>query len=124
MIQNIHPVTLEEFGIAPSLVDSRLVLRLTGIGDTMAVTPLRDCLYAIKRGIAGSEVVAVEFDIRGMQLLNSSCLKVFATFLIELLGNKSTCPIRFIVDSKLPWQARSLFALERLASSLVRIVVR
>jgi hypothetical protein len=44
--------------------------------------------------------------------------------LLDLLKARVSCEVRFVVDSELAWQARSLFALERLAGSLVRIVPR
>jgi hypothetical protein len=124
MLRDIHSVTLQEFGIAPSLIEGCVVLRLTGTGDIAAIVPLRDCLTAVQRNIAQHEITGVEFDIRELRLLNSSCLKLFASFLVDLMSSKVTCPIRFVVDSKSAWQARSLFALQRLAKSIVDIVPR
>lgn len=124
MLDDIQAVKLEEFAISPSIVEGCIVLQLHGIGDTFASEPLRNCLTAIEGRALRGELAGIEFDIRGLQLLNSTCLKVFASFLLALLSGKRNCPIRFIVDSKSPWQARSLFALERLASSIVSIVPR
>ncbi|HEY5961547.1 MAG TPA: hypothetical protein VIV60_33540, partial [Polyangiaceae bacterium] len=81
-------------------------------------------LDAVKALVLKRGVVAVELDIRMLKLLNSSCLKVIAAFLIDLTSNKSQCPIRFVVDARSGWQARSLFALERLASAIVSVVPR
>jgi hypothetical protein len=124
MLGDIPKVTLEEFGIVPSLVDGCLVLQLTGTGDIVAVEPLRNCLGSVQGKVQLKEISSVEFDIRRLLLLNSSCLKLFASFLLELMSMKANCPIHFIVDSKSAWQARSLFALERLAGDIVRIVPR
>lgn len=124
MAREVQPVVLEEFRIAPSFAEGSLVLRLSGIGDITAAKPLAECLTAVRDGILAGEITTVEFDIRLLELLNSSCLKAFATFVIELVSRKSSCPVRFIVGAKVPWQSRSLFALERLARSFVTIVPR
>lgn len=124
MVWEIQPVDLEEFHISSSFADGDVVLRFSGVGDVTAAKPLAECLTTIRNGIVTKEVVSVEFDIRRLELLNSSCLKAFATFIIELVSRKSNTPIRFIVGAKLPWQSRCLFALERLAHSLVTIVPR
>jgi hypothetical protein len=124
MPDEIGAVKLDDFAIEPSLFEGCLVLRLAGMGDMAAVASLRECLETVKAMVLKRGVVAVELDIRMLKLLNSSCLKVIVSFLIEMMGNKSECPIRFIVDAKSGWQARSLFALERLASSIVSVVPR
>lgn len=124
MVPEVQPVTLEEFRITPSFADGSLVLHFSGIGDITAANPLAECLTAVRDGIVSGDITSVEFDIRRLELLNSSCLKAFATFVIELVSRKSSCPVRFIVGAKIPWQARSLFALERLARSFVTIVPR
>ncbi len=124
MLRDIPKVTLEDFGIIPSLIDGCLVLQLTGTGDIVALEPLRDCLARVQQKVQLKEISSLEVDIRRLRLLNSSCLKLFASFLLELMSTKANCPIHFIVDSKLAWQTRSLFALERLAEDIVSVVPR
>lgn len=124
MDHDIPSVTLDDFGITSSFTDQDLVVRMSGMGDIVAVKPLDRCLNAVLEGIFSEEIATVEFDIRRLELLNSSCLKSFASFILQLVSKKANCPIRFIVDARLPWQPRSLFALERLARSLVTIVPR
>lgn len=124
MLEELQAVTLEDFRITPSIVDGCIVVCLQGTGDSLASDALRICLTEVENNAMKGEVTAVEFDIRGLQLLNSTCLKVFASFLLALVSGKRDCPIRFIVDSKSPWQARSLFALERMASNMVSVVPR
>jgi hypothetical protein len=124
MLGDIPRVTLEEFAIIPSLIDGCLVLQLVGTGDIVAVEPLRDCLTWVRDKILEKEISSVEFDIRRLMLLNSSCLKQFASFLGVLSSQGVKCSVHFIVDSKLAWQSRSLFALERLAGDIVRVVPR
>ena len=125
MIRDVQRVTLEDFGIDPSDSDDGwLVLQLTGTGDAAAVATLNECLAAVELNVAANEVTTLELDIRKLQLLNSSCLKTFASFILRLIASKADCPIRFVVDARQPWQARSLFALERLAGDRVNIVAR
>ncbi|HMA91133.1 MAG TPA: hypothetical protein VKP30_00540 [Polyangiaceae bacterium] len=124
MDYDILAVTLDDFKITTSLTRQDLVVRMSGMGDIVAVKPLERCLNGVLEGIFSEEIGSVEFDIRRLELLNSSCLKSFASFILQLVSKKSSCPIRFIVDARLPWQARCLFALERLAHSRVTIVPR
>jgi hypothetical protein len=124
MPDNLSRVKTEDFTLEPSLVDGYLVLSLAGLGDMLAVGSLRECLDVVKCEVLDGAVTTVEFDIRRLMLLNSSCLKVLVTFLVDVMSAKSKCPIRFIVDAKSAWQARSLFALERLGGTQVTVVPR
>jgi hypothetical protein len=124
MLEDVPRIALEEFEIIPSLIDGCLVLQLIGTGDIVAVEPLRDTLTRVRDKMLEKEISSVEFDIRRLMLLNSSCLKQFASFLVVLSSQKMKCSVHFIVDSKLAWQTRSLFALERIAADIVRVVPR
>jgi hypothetical protein len=124
MLMDIPRVTLDEFEIVPTLTNDCLVLQLSGTGDVVAVAPLRDCLQRVGNKIRAKQLFTVEVDIRHLVLLNSSCLKQFASFLLELSTTKTPCSVCFVVDAKLAWQSRSLFALERLAGDIVCVASR
>ena len=110
--------------IEPSLESEALVLKLHGSCDAFAVTPLGSylgCVFAEMDRLASTQVT---FDIRGLCLLNSSCLKQFITFLHKLrsLEGGSSYAVTFLVDPKRGWQTRALAAFVRMWPDIVSVV--
>jgi hypothetical protein len=117
----VEPVVTESFGIEPALRDDTLGVKLTGTGDMAAVAPLGSLLKDLQAEAARLRVSAVEFDVRALYFLNSSCLKAFISFICGLPGLGLKCKVQFVTDARLGWQRRSLTALERMSPELVSI---
>ncbi|WP_437954681.1 hypothetical protein WME76_24255 [Sorangium sp. So ce119] len=117
----VEPVVTESFGIEPALRDDALSVKLTGTGDMAAVAPLGSLLKELQWEAVRLRVSAVEFDVRALYFLNSSCLKAFISFICGLAGHGLKCKVQFVTDARLGWQRRSLTALERMSPELVSI---
>ncbi|WP_438003809.1 hypothetical protein WME89_33820 [Sorangium sp. So ce321] len=118
----VEPVVMDSFGIEPALRDDTLGVKLTGTGDMAAVAPLDMFLKDMHSEALRLRVSAVEFDVRALYFLNSSCLKAFISFISRLGSQGLRCKIQFLTDARLGWQRRSLTALERMSPELVSIV--
>ncbi|WP_437541851.1 MULTISPECIES: hypothetical protein [unclassified Sorangium] len=117
----VEPVVTDSFGIEPTLRDDTLGVKLTGTGDMAAAAPLGLCLKALQGEVMRLSISAVQFDIRALYFLNSSCLKAFISFICGLAGQGLKCKVQFRTDARLGWQRRSLVALERMSPELVSI---
>ncbi|WP_437284605.1 hypothetical protein [Sorangium sp. So ce406] len=117
----VEPVVTESFGIEPALREDALSVKLTGTGDMAAVAPLGSLLKELQWEAVRLRVSAVEFDVRALYFLNSSCLKAFISFICGLAGQGLKCKVQFVTDARLGWQRRSLTALERMSPELVSI---
>ncbi|KYF56135.1 hypothetical protein BE08_23065 [Sorangium cellulosum] len=117
----VEPVVTESFGIEPALREDTLRVRLTGTGDMAAAAPLGSILKDLQWEAVRLRVSAVEFDVRALYFLNSSCLKAFIAFICGLAGHGLRCKVQFVTDARLGWQRRSLTALERMSPELVSI---
>ena len=120
----VEPVVMDSFGIEPALVGDRhdqLSVKLTGTGDMAAAAPLGSYCKELQGEVKRLSLAAVEFDIRALYFLNSSCLKAFIAFICGLTAQGLQCEVRFVTDARLAWQKRSLTALERMSPSTVSI---
>jgi hypothetical protein len=117
----VDRVSIDSFGIEPALLGDRLGIKLTGTGDMAAAMPLGSYCREIQNEVRRLSLAAVEFDIRALYFLNSSCLKAFISFIAGVAAQGPKCEIRFVTDARLGWQRRSLAALERMSAGLVSI---
>ncbi|WP_437489733.1 hypothetical protein WME75_11285 [Sorangium sp. So ce1014] len=117
----VEPVVTESFGIEPALSGDRLSIKLTGTGDMAAAAPLGSYCNEVQLEVKRLSLTTVEFDIRALYFLNSSCLKAFIAFICGVAAHGLGCEIRFVTDARLGWQRRSLAALQRMSPSLVSI---
>ncbi|WP_438019388.1 hypothetical protein WMF18_10085 [Sorangium sp. So ce315] len=117
----VDRVVTDSFGIEPSLHGDRLSIKLTGTGDMAAAAPLGGYCKQVQEEVKRLSLAGVEFDIRALYFLNSSCLKAFIAFICGISAQGLKCEIRFVTDGRLAWQRRSLTALERMSPSLVSI---
>lgn len=109
--------------IEPSLGPNGFTLKLHGACDAFAVTPLGGYLTRVFAEMERQGVSGVTFDIHGLSLVNSSCLKQFITFLHKLrsLEADEKYTVEFLVDAKLHWQSRALAAFVRMWPDMVRV---
>ncbi|WP_437281527.1 hypothetical protein WME90_13510 [Sorangium sp. So ce375] len=118
---SVDPVVTDSFGIEPALRDDTLSVKLTGTGDMAASTPLSRYVKALEAEVLRLSVSTVEFDVRGLCFMSSSCLKAFVSFICGLVGHGLKCRIRFVTDARRTWQRRSLKPLDRMCPELVSI---
>lgn len=117
----LDPFTQQDFGITPKLKDKSLLIALSGTGDMAAVAPLRTYLSSVQSETSRLGLECVGIDVRAVYLLNSSCLKALVSFIYETQTCNAPFKIRFVVEPRLPWQRRSLAALQRMAPEIVSI---
>lgn len=117
----VEPVVTESFGIHPEMQGELLRITLTGTGDMAAAEPLGAYFKALQEEVGRLSLSTVEFDVRTLYFLNSSCLKAFITFICNVGIHGLRCKIRFLTDARLGWQRRSLSALQRMSPSVVSI---
>ena len=106
-----------------------LVLTMVAGGMTIAHHGLAAFDQTVKVTVSGTVTAfrfvnphaVVEFDVRALYFLNSSCLKAFISFICGLAGQGLKCKVQFVTDARLGWQRRSLTALERMSPELVSI---
>ncbi|KYF66994.1 hypothetical protein [Sorangium cellulosum] len=118
---SVDPVVADGLRIEPALSDDTLTVRLTGAGDMAAAAPLKQYVKALEGEVTRLTIGAVEFDVRGMRFISSSCIKAFVGFICGVAGNGLKCRIRFVTDARLTWQRRSLKPLDRMCPELVSI---
>ncbi len=117
-------VSMNGFGIEPSVHDERLIVGLTGTADVAAIPPLRACLAEVPSEMSRLGLDTLEIDFRRLCFLNSACLKAFVAFVHRIHEDGPPLRIRFVVDANLGWQYRAFTALERMAPTTVTIDVR
>ena len=109
------------FDATASVSGDEAILKLTGTGDMAAVAPLERCLTEMHELILTRCLGGARIDISALYLLNSSCIKMLIGFLHANVASKRRYPVRFVVDERLAWQARTLAVLGRMAPGLVSV---
>jgi anti-anti-sigma factor len=113
----------KHFSLASSLEGSSLRLRLVGNADMNSLATLQSYvarLHPEARRIKAAEVV---LDFHELYFMNSSCLNVLVGWIkkVHELRPADRYKIKFLANSNLPWQRRSLDALRGLALDLISI---
>lgn len=117
----VTPFNAEGFKLRASAAEQTLSLVLEGSGDMAAVPPLKEALSQVRRAMRTEGYANVAIDLRGLYLLNSSCIKALVHFVYQLQTEGPSFPIVFVVDHNLSWQPRALAALGRMAPELVTV---
>lgn len=100
-----------------------LEVLLEGSADMRAREVLSDLLTRVHAEAQSLAAPTVDVDLRGLEFMNSSCIKSFVTWLANLqdLAPEQQYKIRFVSRPELLWQRRSLHALQCFAADLVTI---
>jgi hypothetical protein len=117
------PVTIDGFTLDPSQVGDQMTVRLMGNADMTVTTKLAPYLEMLHTEALRLGVKRMTFDIRELYFLTSSCLKCFATMLatVAKLDASLRYSVRFLANSNLHWQRRSLEALRCVAQNIIEI---
>lgn len=121
-MSSLAKVALESFALEATTAGQLMTLRLSGTGDMVAVEPLKQSLDTIRTEMIDRKLPALEVDIRGLYLLNSSCIKALVRFIYLAQTDGPQITIKFVVDENLTWQARALAPLARMAPDIVSVV--
>jgi hypothetical protein len=98
-------------------------LSLEGSADLRAQGRLGELLERVHARAEEAGASEVIVDLRRLEFMNSSCFKCFISWIewIRELEESNRYGIRFLTDSAMLWQRRSLHALSRFATDLIRI---
>src|SRR5262245_43831914 len=100
-----------------------MIVRVTGNADMTVTTKLGPYLEQLHAEALRLGVKRMTFDIRELYFLTSACLKCFATMLaaVAQLEPPRRYSVRFLANSNLHWQRRSLEALRCVAQDIIEI---
>jgi hypothetical protein len=98
-------------------------VRLAGTADTEIRANLDQFVQQLHAEAVRVGAANVAVDLRELEFMNSSCLKVFVTWLAKLRDLEASKQYRIQIRSnpQLLWQRRSLAALSCFAADLVTI---
>jgi hypothetical protein len=117
------PVSIDGFTLEPKQIGDQITVRLSGNADMTVTTKLGPYLDRLHAEALRLGVKRLTFDIRELYFLTSSCLKAFATMLaaVAQLDAAKRYTVRFLANSNLHWQRRSLEALRCVAQNVIEI---
>jgi hypothetical protein len=120
-IPDIHSAELRSE--VSSDLPTLLQLRLVGTAESDAMGLLGPLLKKVHAEALGHHVREVTVDLRDLEFMNSSCFKVFVSWVGELedVAPERQYRIRFLSDENKHWQGRSLGALMCFATHLICI---
>ncbi len=102
---------------------STLTARLIGSAENESKAFLDAYLKAIHDLATADAVREVVVDMRGLEFMNSSCIKAFVSWIgvVQDSPKEHQYRLRFLSDSKKDWQSRSLKALACFAADLITV---
>ncbi len=117
------PVSIDGFTLEPTQVGDQVIVRLIGNADMSVTSKLGPYLDKLHVEAMRLGVKRMTFDIRELYFLTSSCLKCFATMLATVaeLEPARRYRVRFLANSNLHWQRRSLEALRCVAKDIIEV---
>jgi hypothetical protein len=100
-----------------------VLLQVTGNADLEMLPRLGPFLKQVHSEACRTRADSVTVDLRQLYFMNSSCLKSFITWVVSVskLQPPSRYRIRFLSNSNLRWQQRSLESMQAFAPGLVDI---
>jgi hypothetical protein len=103
---------LEELRAETSQDENGVLVRLLGTAESASMKALDGFLKKLHAEAVAHNVSEVTVDLRQLEFMNSSCFKVFVTWIGELEGveRERQYKIRFLADEDKDWQRRSLGA--------------
>ncbi len=114
---------VEAFSVAVSDRPSSLHVCLVGDANMNAVEELGRSLAEVHGRAVRAGVSEVVVDLRQLEFMNSACFKKIVTWItrVEEVEAAARYRIRFLSNTKIHWQRRSLHALHMFAIDLVSV---
>ena len=119
MSHPISQVTKAAFSVELSSEPGALQVIISGNGDMEAAPVLGRYVSVVHNQAQQHKVKVVSFDLTRLYFLNSSCLKALASLIALDTKLASNEQYKIIFRLGLPWQHRTLAALQSLGRGLV-----
>ncbi|HVH47576.1 MAG TPA: hypothetical protein VM925_34810 [Labilithrix sp.] len=96
---------------------------LIGTADTAVRVELDRFIKALHKTATEEKVSQVVVNLRGVDLMNSSCFKSFVVWLgmLDEAASDQKYRVRFLADNERHWQSRSLAVLACFAADLIDV---
>ena len=123
--ETIPPIHDVEFSAEAQGSGPTFQIKLVGNADLNVKTQLDRFITAVHEEARRTAVEQVVVDLRGLEFMNSSCLKSFVWWIstVQDLEPGPSYRITFLSSPSMYWQRRSLNALACLATDLVSVQV-
>lgn len=110
-----------EFRTRLAIEAGGLTATFCGSAESDSFEQLTKFVAQIESEVARGSATLVIADLRELEFATSSCLKVFAGWLIGIEESKTPYRVEFLASQKHSWQRRSLRALAACAPSVVQV---
>jgi anti-anti-sigma factor len=116
-------VATDQLSLEARFSDGVVTVRIAGTADLAGRAQLDDYIQRLHAEAVRLRVSSVSVDMRSLEFMNSSCLKVFVSWLAQLrdLQGNGQYKVRIQSNPELLWQRRSLAALSCFAIDLVSV---
>ncbi len=118
----IPDVVHDDFTFRATLDAATLEIRLTGTADARSTAELQiflERVHAEAKRLTVSEAIV---DITKLDFMNSSCFKLFISWLTANVDEAATTyKIRFVWNQASYWQRRGLAALQAFATDVIEL---
>lgn len=96
-------------------------LRVTGNADMEMLPFLAPYLASVHRRVCEERSAMISVDCRELYFMNSSCIKVLLAWISQVsqLPSAERYVIRFLCNPNLPWQRRTVDAMQAFAPRVV-----
>jgi hypothetical protein len=120
----VPPISRDGFSLDVADVNDELHVRVVGNADMEVLPAMTPFLRQLHDELGRAGIREIKVDLRELLFMNSSCLKSFVLWIssVSKLPPDSAYRIRFLSNSRLHWQRRSLEALRAFAPQVVEIV--
>lgn len=117
------PLTTPNFTAQATATSKTVVVRLRGNADNEILVAFDRYMQGLHKQVCELRFEEVRVDASDLYFMNSSCMKVFVTWLnnARLLDPALQYRIVFLSSPNQPWQPRTFDALRHIARSIVTV---
>lgn len=110
-----------DFAVRSEIGPDCIRARFSGNADIDAIAPLRDLVARIHAEAVRVLAREVEIDLRELEFMNAACMKLFVSWVSEILDGPEDkrYRLRFVSNPDVRWQRRSLMALQCITTDVV-----
>jgi anti-anti-sigma factor len=122
-VSELLSVQGDDFNGAARQDGTRIVTNLKGNADYAAIEAVEQLLDRTHAEATRTTTSEVVIDVRQLEFMNSSCFKVFVSWITEIqeLPEAQQYKVRFQSNPQLHWQKRSLHSLRCFAVELITV---